>query len=111
MCLSEPDTGSSLGDIATRADPEGEDGLGRRYRIRGRKMWISGGGQDVVGNTIHLVLAKIPGADGKLPPGSKGNSLFVVPAVLPEAQGGTRNDVVVAGLNGTVKLTGVAEDC
>ena len=67
MCLSEPDTGSSLGDIVTRAEPDGEDELGRRYQLRGRKMWISGGGQDVVGNTIHLVLAKIPGADGRLP--------------------------------------------
>jgi alkylation response protein AidB-like acyl-CoA dehydrogenase len=99
MCLSEPDTGSSLGDIVTRARPDGQDALGRRYRLKGRKMWISGGGQDVVGNTIHLVLAKVPGPDGRLPPGAKANSLFVVPAVLPEAIGGARNDVVVAGLN------------
>jgi alkylation response protein AidB-like acyl-CoA dehydrogenase len=99
MCISEPDAGSSVGDVTTRAEPDGDDALGRRYRLRGRKMWISGGGQDVVGNTIHLVLAKIPGPDSRLPPGAKGTSLFVVPAVLPEALGGVRNDVVVAGLN------------
>ena len=99
MCLSEPDTGSSLGDITTRAVADGADALGRRYRVKGRKMWISAGGQDIVGNTIHLVLAKAEGADGRLPPGAKGNSLFIVPVTLPEGVGGGRNDVVVAGLN------------
>ena len=70
-------------------------------------MWISGGGQDIVGNTIHLVLAKIPGADGRLPPGAKANSLFVVPTVLPETLGGARNDVVVAGLNHKMGYRGI----
>ncbi len=107
MCLSEPDAGSSLGDIVTRAEPDGEDALGRRYRLKGRKMWISGGGQDVVGNTIHLVLAKVPGPDGRLPSGAKANSLFVVPAVLPETIGGARNDVVVAGLNHKMGYRGI----
>lgn len=96
MCLSEPDTGSSLGDISTRAAYEGEDDLGPRYRVRGRKMWISVGGQDVTDNTVHLVLAKAEDGEGHLTPGSKGNSLFIVPAVLPD---GVANDVVVAGLN------------
>ena len=104
MCLSEPDAGSSLGDIVTRAEPDGEDGLGRRYRLRGRKMWISGGDQDIVAQTIHLVLAKIPDAAGKLAPGAKGVSLFVVPAVLPD---GRRNDVAVAGLNHKMGYRGI----
>ena len=107
MCISEPDAGSSVGDVTTRADPDGDDALGRCYRLRGRKMWISSGGQDVVGNTIHLVLAKIPGPDGRLPPGVKGTSLFVVPAVLPEALGGVRNDVIVAGLNHKMGYRGI----
>jgi len=96
MCLSEPQAGSSLGDITTRAVPEGEDTLGRRFRVSGSKMWISGGDQDISENIIHLVLAKIPGADGKPQQGTRGISLFIVPKVLPD---GTRNDIAVAGLN------------
>lgn len=96
MCLSEPDTGSSLGDVTTRAYPEGEDELGPRYRLTGRKMWISGGDQDVTGNVIHLVLAKIVQPDGGVIPGAKGTTLFIVPKLLP---GGARNDLSVAGLN------------
>ena len=96
MCLSEPHAGSSLAEIRTRADPDGEDDLGRRYRITGGKMWISGGDQDVTDNIVHLVLAKSPGPDGRPVAGVKGISLFIVPKVLP---GGARNDVTVAGLN------------
>jgi alkylation response protein AidB-like acyl-CoA dehydrogenase len=96
MCLSEPQAGSSLGDIATRALFEGTDDLGERYRINGSKMWISGADHDVSGNIVHLVLAKVPNDDGTLPTGSRGISLFVVPKLLPD---GERNDVVVAGLN------------
>jgi butyryl-CoA dehydrogenase len=88
MCLSEPQAGSSLSDITTRAEPM-EDG---RYRITGRKMWISGGDQDVTENIVHMVLAKIPGG----PPGVKGISLFIVPKVRLD---GTPNDVTLAGLN------------
>lgn len=99
MCLSEPDTGSSLGDVTTRATPDGEDSLGPRYRIRGRKMWISAGDQDVTGNVIHLVLGKVVQPDGSTVPGPKGTSLFVVPKILPENLGSRRNDVAVAGLN------------
>ncbi len=93
MCLSETQAGSSLADIATRAEPQG-DGT---YRLFGSKMWISGGEHDLAENIIHLVLAKIPGA----PPGVKGISLFAVPRVLIEADGspGERNDVALAGLN------------
>ncbi len=101
MCLSEPQAGSSLADITTRAVPDGEDAFGPRYRLTGNKMWISGGDQDISENIVHLVLAKVPDADGRPVPGTKGISLFIVPKVLVEPDGrpGERNDVVVAGLN------------
>jgi len=106
MCLSEPQAGSSLSDIVTRAVPDGDgyesDPLGRRYRLRGNKMWISAGEHELTENIVHLVLAKIPGPDGKLIPGTKGISLFIVPRKLVDTQGqltGVRNDVALAGLN------------
>lgn len=106
MCLSEPQAGSSLSDIATRAVPDGEgsqdDPLGPRFRLKGNKMWISGGEHDMGENIVHLVLAKIPGPDGRLVPGVKGISLFIVPRKLVRADGslsGERNDVSLAGLN------------
>ncbi|WP_075222326.1 acyl-CoA dehydrogenase [Acuticoccus yangtzensis] len=108
MCLSEPDVGSSLGDITTRAVPDGEDGggdaTGARYRLFGRKMWISGGGHDVTDQNIHLVLAKIAEPDGSLPAGTRGISLFVVPKLLED---GTANDVTVAGLNHKMGYRGI----
>ncbi|TAG45772.1 MAG: acyl-CoA dehydrogenase [Betaproteobacteria bacterium] len=83
MCLSEPQAGSSLSDIATRAVLDDEDdALGPRYRLTGNKMWISGGEHDVTENIVHLVLAKIPDAEGKLVPGTRGISLFIVPKFL-----------------------------
>ncbi|WNO03674.1 acyl-CoA dehydrogenase [Rhodoferax mekongensis] len=106
MCLSEPQAGSSLSDVATRAVPDGEgfesDPLGARYRLRGNKMWISSGEHELTENIVHLVLAKIPDADGKLIPGTRGISLFIVPKKMVNAQGeltGVRNDVALAGLN------------
>ena len=106
MCLSEPQAGSSLSDITTRAVPDGEDfeaeALGPRYRIKGNKMWISAGEHELTENIIHLVLAKIPGPDGKLVAGTRGISLFVVPKKMVNAAGeltGERNDVALAGLN------------
>ncbi|HEX5684784.1 MAG TPA: acyl-CoA dehydrogenase [Ideonella sp.] len=106
MCLSEPQAGSSLSDVATRAVPDGDDfeadPLGPRFRLTGNKMWISAGEHELTENIIHLVLAKIPGPDGKLVPGTKGISLFVVPKKLvgTDAQlTGERNDVALAGLN------------
>jgi acyl-CoA dehydrogenase len=97
MCLSEPQAGSSLSDVRTRAVPQ-PDGT---FRLFGNKMWISGGEQDLTENIVHLVLAKIPDEQGRLVPGVKGISLFVVPKVLPGADGsaGERNDVALAGLN------------
>jgi alkylation response protein AidB-like acyl-CoA dehydrogenase len=106
MCLSEPQAGSSLSDITTRAVPDGAeyqaDLLGPRYRLRGNKMWISSGEHDLTENIIHLVLAKIPDAQGKLVAGTRGISLFIVPKHLVNTQGeltGVRNDVSLAGLN------------
>ena len=105
MCLSEPQAGSSLSDVATRAvsEPGGEDDpLGPRYRLKGNKMWISAGEHEITENIIHLVLAKIPNADGTLPAGVKGISLFIVPKWLVTPRGertDVRNDVALAGLN------------
>ena len=106
MCLSEPQAGSSLSDIVTRAVPDGDgyqaDALGPRYRLKGNKMWISSGEHELSENIIHLVLAKIPDAQGKLVPGTRGISLFIVPKKIVDAQGeltGVRNDVALAGLN------------
>lgn len=101
MCLSEPQAGSSLSDIATRADYEGESAFGPQYRVTGNKMWISGGDHELSQNIVHLVLAKIPGADGKLVPGVKGISLLLVPKFLVNHDGtlGERNDVQLAGIN------------
>ena len=101
MCLSEPQAGSSLSDIATRGEYECESPFGAQYRLRGNKMWISGGEHALTENIVHLVLAKIPGPDGKIAPGVKGISLFIVPKYLVNADGscGERNDVVLAGLN------------
>jgi butyryl-CoA dehydrogenase len=104
MCLSESQAGSSLADVMTRAVADGEDALGPRYRLTGNKMWISSGDHDITNNIIHLVLAKIPGDDGKLPPGTGGITLFIVPKLLPD---GTRNDVGVAGLNHKMGYRGI----
>jgi alkylation response protein AidB-like acyl-CoA dehydrogenase len=106
MCLSEPQAGSSLSDITTRAVPDGaghaDDPLGPRYRLTGNKMWISSGEHELTENIVHLVLAKIPGPDGKPIPGTRGISLFIVPKKLVDTDGqltGERNDVALAGLN------------
>lgn len=97
MCLSEPQAGSSLSDIVTRAEPQADGS----YRLRGNKMWISAGEHELSENIVHLVLAKVPDENGKLIPGVKGISLFIVPKKLvhPDGSCGERNDVVLAGLN------------
>jgi alkylation response protein AidB-like acyl-CoA dehydrogenase len=93
MCLSEPQAGSSLSDIRTRAEPR-DDGS---FAITGSKMWISGGDHEIAENIVHLVLARLPDA----PPGVKGISLFVVPKYRVDADGtvGARNGIALAGLN------------
>ncbi|MDM0013246.1 acyl-CoA dehydrogenase [Variovorax sp. J22P168] len=106
MCLSEPQAGSSLSDVATRAVPDGagfqDDPLGPRYRLTGNKMWISSGDHELTENIVHIVLAKIPDENGKLVPGTRGISLFIVPKRMVGTDGqltGERNDVALAGLN------------
>lgn len=93
MCLSEPQAGSSLSDITTRAEPRGDGS----WRLTGSKMWISGGDHEITENIVHLVLARTPDA----PPGVKGISLFLVPKHRVEADGslGPRNGIELAGLN------------
>lgn len=92
MALTEPHAGSSLSDIRTRAEPAA-DGT---YRLRGNKIFISGGDHGLSENIVHMVLAKLPDAPG----GVKGISLFIVPKFLVNDDGsvGERNDVVLAGL-------------
>jgi len=93
MCLSEPQAGSSLADITTKAEPLADGS----YKLTGTKMWISGGEQDLSDNIIHMVLAKVPGG----PAGVRGISLFLVPKIRVNADGtlGERNNVALAGLN------------
>ncbi|OKH85541.1 acyl-CoA dehydrogenase [Mycobacterium sp. ST-F2] len=101
MALSETQAGSSLADVATRAEPR-DDGT---YRLFGSKMWISGAEHEMTDNIVNLVLAKLPGG----PPGTKGISLFIVPKFLVNADGsiGERNDVAIAGLNHKMGQRGV----
>ena len=92
MCLTEPQSGTDLGLVATKAEPH-EDGT---YRITGNKIFISSGEQDMTSNIIHLVLARLPDA----PKGSKGISLFIVPKFHVNADGslGERNTFSCAGI-------------
>ncbi|WP_439131412.1 acyl-CoA dehydrogenase [Polaribacter sp.] len=79
MCLTEPQAGSSLSDIVTKATPTKNE----YYKISGQKIFISGGDHQFAENIVHLVLARINGA----PKGTKGISLFVVPKNRPKANG------------------------
>ncbi|WP_426781023.1 acyl-CoA dehydrogenase [Pseudomonas syringae] len=92
MALTEPHAGSSLSDIRTRAEPAADGS----YRLRGNKIFISGGDHNLSENIVHMVLAKLPDAPG----GVKGISLFIVPKFLVNDDGslGKRNDVLLAGL-------------
>ena len=93
MCLSEPEVGSSLGDVTTRAVPQ-PDGT---HRVFGTKMWISGGEHDLSENIVALVLARYDGG----PRGVLGLSLYVVPKYIvnPDGTTGERNAVTLVGLN------------
>ncbi|HYI01252.1 acyl-CoA dehydrogenase [Hyalangium sp.] len=89
MALTEPQAGSSLADVKTRATPS-TDGT---YKISGSKIFISGADQDFTENVVHLTLARIEGA----PPGTRGISLFAVPTRRPQGGRLVDNDVRVAG--------------
>lgn len=92
MNLTEPQAGSDLGAVTTRAEP-GDDGT---WRITGQKIYITYGEHDLTEDIVHLVLARLPGA----PPGTKGISCFVVPKRLVAADGtlGERNGVRCMGI-------------
>ena len=87
MNLTEPQAGSDLGAVRTKAVPAGDGS----WRITGQKIFITFGEHDLAGNVIHLVLARVPGA----PPGTKGISCFIVPKYLVNDDGslGARNDL------------------
>ncbi len=94
MCLTEPQCGTDLGLIRTRAAPDGD-----AYRVTGSKIFISAGEHDLTANIVHLVLARLPDA----PAGTRGISLLAVPKFLPieTAEGigvGARNGVRCAGI-------------
>ena len=76
MCLTEPQSGTDLGLVRTKAEPAEDGG----YRVTGSKIFISAGEHDLTENIVHLVLARLPGA----PVGIKGISLFVVPKLREE---------------------------
>jgi butyryl-CoA dehydrogenase len=92
MAMTEPGAGSGLGDLTTSAIKDA-DGT---YRVKGNKIWISGGDHDLSENIVHLVLARVKGAAK----GVKGISLFIVPKFLVNDDGtvGQRNEVALAGL-------------
>jgi len=102
MNLTEPQCGTDLGLLRTKAVPQGDGS----YKISGQKIWISGGEQDLTENVIHLVLARIEGA----PQGVKGISLFIVPKFIPDQDGkpGVRNSLACIGLEEKMGIHGNA---
>ncbi|MDP9018336.1 MAG: acyl-CoA dehydrogenase C-terminal domain-containing protein [Candidatus Eremiobacteraeota bacterium] len=99
MCLTEPQAGSDLAAVRTKAVPSGD-----HYKLSGQKIFITFGEHDLADNIIHLVLARLPDA----PEGTKGISLFIVPKVLINADGalGERNDIACAGIEHKMGLNG-----
>ncbi|AHK15104.1 MAG: acyl-CoA dehydrogenase C-terminal domain-containing protein [Thalassolituus sp.] len=97
MCLTEPQCGTDLGLIRTKAEPQADGS----YAISGTKIWITGGEHDMVDNIIHLVLAKLPDA----PASAKGISLFLVPKFLED---GSRNPAFCGGLEHKMGIKGSA---
>ena len=97
MCLTEAHAGSDLGLLKSRAEPQADGS----FRLRGNKIFVSGGEHDLTDNIVHLVLARLPDA----PAGSKGISLFVVPKFLPE---GSRNAIRCDGIEKKMGIKGSA---
>jgi alkylation response protein AidB-like acyl-CoA dehydrogenase len=102
MCLTEPHAGTDVGSAKSTARKQA-DGT---YRLKGTKVFISGGDHDLAENIIHLVLARVEGA----PPGTKGLSLFIVPRhrVLADGSVGERNDVTLASIEHKMGINGSA---
>ena len=102
MCLTEPQCGSDLGILTTKAEPNADGS----YSITGTKIFISAGEHDMVDNIVHIVLARLPGA----PEGTKGISLFIVPKHLPDADGnaGERNAVTCGSIEHKMGIHGNA---
>ena len=102
MCLTEPQCGTDLGLLRTKAEPQADGS----WRISGQKIFISAGEHDFADNIVHLVLARLPDA----PAGSKGISLFIVPKFLPDAKGhpGARNAIFCGALEHKMGIHGNA---
>ena len=103
MCLTEPNAGSDVGDLLTKAYPTEVEGI---YRIKGTKCFITGGEQDITENIIHLVLARVEGAK----PGTRGISLFAVPKMWVDDDGNITgsNDVNCVGIEHKMGIKGSA---
>ena len=99
MCLTEPQAGSDLAQVRTKAVPSGD-----HYLLTGQKIFITFGEHDMAENIVHLVLARLPDA----PEGTKGISLFIVPKFLVNADGslGKRNDMICAGIEHKMGING-----
>lgn len=97
MCLTEPQAGSDLGMLKTRAEPAGVDAEGHeKFKLSGTKIFISGGEHDLTENIVHLVLARLPDA----PEGSRGISMFIVPKFKVNGDGslGERNGIAAGAI-------------
>ena len=102
MCLTEPQCGTDLGLMKTRAEPRGDGS----YAITGTKIFISSGEHDCTENIVHLVLARLPDA----PSGTRGISLFLVPKFVPDQHGeiGERNGIKAGSLEHKMGIRGNA---
>lgn len=103
MALTEPNAGSDVGDLLTKAYPTDQEGV---YKIKGTKCFITGGEQDITDNIVHLTLARVEGAK----PGTKGISLFAVPKFWVNDDGsmGGPNDVQCVGIEHKMGIKGSA---
>ncbi|HEX7759644.1 MAG TPA: acyl-CoA dehydrogenase C-terminal domain-containing protein [Caulobacteraceae bacterium] len=107
MCLTEPHCGTDLRLMSTRAVPQADGS----YKITGTKIFISGGDHDLSENIVHLVLAKLPGEDGRYSDDLATVTLFMVPKVMVDPETGTlgpRNGVQVGGIEKKMGLKGSA---
>ena len=105
MCLTEPQCGTDLGILRSKAEPDAEAGE-NAYRISGTKIFISSGEHDLAENIVHLVLARLPDA----PKGTKGISLFIVPKFVPQTDGmlGARNGIQCTSIEHKMGIHGNA---